>query len=96
VAYTTARRKIPRGVDAALVVVVVGGGEGRGGGKASATRLLGEFLMGDLRKLRIGPRAAKKWRGSSEGRWKQRRRPRRPAVATTVVTTTTTTSRSPW
>ena len=70
-ANTAARRKIPRGVDATLVVVVGGGGGGGGGGgEAAATRLLGEFLTGDLRTLRIGPRAAKKWRGSSEGRWK--------------------------
>jgi NAD(P)H-hydrate repair Nnr-like enzyme with NAD(P)H-hydrate epimerase domain len=67
---TADQRKIPRGVDAALVVVVAGGGGGGGGGEAAATRLLGEFLTGDLRTLRIGPRAAKKWRGSSEGRWK--------------------------
>ena len=58
-ANTAARRKIPRGVDAALVVVVVGGGGGGGGGEAAAMRLLGEFLTGDLRMLRIGPRAAK-------------------------------------
>ncbi len=67
-AYTAARRKISRGVDAALVVVVIGGGGGGGGrGEAAATRLLGEFLTGDLRTLRIGPRTAKNGRGSSEG-----------------------------
>jgi hypothetical protein len=69
-AYTAARQKVPRGVDAVLVVVVVGDGGGGGGGEAAATRLLGEFLTGDLRTLRIGPRTAKKWRGSSEGGWK--------------------------
>ena len=56
------------GVNAALFVVV--GGRGRGGGEAAATRLLREFLTGDLRTLCIGPRAAKKWRGSSEWQWK--------------------------
>jgi hypothetical protein len=65
-AYTAAQRKVSRGVNAALVVVVNGGGGG-GGGEAAVTRLLREFLMGDLRTLRIGPRAAKKWRGSFKG-----------------------------
>jgi len=62
------------------------------GGEVAATRLLREFLMGDLRMLSIGPRAAKKWRGSSKGQWKQRRQPQRPAVATTAAVTTTTTT----
>ena len=66
VAYTTIQQRVPCGIEAALVIVVDGGREG-GGGEVAATRLLGEFLTGDLRILHIGPRAAKKWRGSSTG-----------------------------